>query len=170
MKRPMLSTITYAILTVVTGVAVSQGTVIGQDRAPDRSLGGVWLVKITPRNCATGEPTPSAAFEALYTFHADGTMSVSLRNNSLTLERTAAHGLWRRDLGWSVYSLKFVHIRRTVSTGAFAGMQEGAAELVLAASGDEFTTDGSSAVFDVNGNPVSTGCSNSVGTRFKFEA
>lgn len=169
MKRTMLSTITQAIMAIAIAVAVSQATVIGQKQAPDRSLGGVWLVKITPRNCTTGEPIPTAAFEALYTFHEDKTMLVSFRNNTLTLERTAAHGLWRRDGGWSEYSFKFVHIRRNVSTGAFAGLQEGAGTLVLAESGDEFTTDGSSTVFDVNGNPGTPGCSNSAGTRFKLE-
>ena len=169
MKRTMLSTVTLAILAIAIAVAVSQATVTGQGPAPDRSLAGVWLVKITPRNCATGEPIPTAAFEALFTFHEDKTMLVSFRNNSLTLERTAAHGLWRRDLGWNEYSFKFVHIRRNVSTGAFAGYQEGAGTLVLAESGDEFTTDGSSTVFDVNGNPGTPGCSNSVGTRFKLE-
>jgi hypothetical protein len=57
-----------------------------------------------------------------------------------------------------------------VSTGAFAGKQEGAGALVLAVSGDEFTTDGGSQVFDVDGNPVGTGgCSNSAGTRFTLE-
>jgi hypothetical protein len=47
MKRTMLSTITHAILAIAIAVAVSQATVIGQDQAPDRSLGGVSLVKIT---------------------------------------------------------------------------------------------------------------------------
>ena len=120
--------------------------------APERRLEGVWLVTITPRNCATGDPVPTAAFEALYTFHNDSTMLVSFRNNSLTLERTAAHGLWRRD--GSNHSFKFVHLRRNVSTGAFAGKQEGEGTLVLSDSGDEFTTDGSSAGFDANGNPA----------------
>ena len=168
MKRTVLSTITLAILAIA--IAVSQATAIGQDQAPDRSLVGVWLVEITPRNCTTGEPMPTAVTKALYTFHDDGTMSVSFVNNSLTLERTAAHGLWQRDLGWSEYSFKFIHYRRTLSTGAFAGKQEGAGALELAASGDEFTTDGGSQVFDVNGNPVGTGgCSNSAGTRFTLE-
>ena len=169
MKRTVLSTITPAILTIAIAVALSQGTAIGQGQAPDRSLVGVWLVEITPRNCATGEPILTAVTKALYTFHDDGTMSVSFVNNSFTLERTAAHGLWQRDLGWSEYSFKFIHYRRNVSTGAFAGKQEGAGALVLANSGDEFATDGSSTVFDVNGNPGTPGCSNSVGTRFKLE-
>ena len=169
MKRTMLSAVTLAILAIAIAVAVSQGTAIGQDQAPDRSLGGVWFVEITPRNCATGEPIPTAVTKALYTFHEDKTMLVSFRNNTLTLERTAAHGLWRRDLGWNEYSFKFVHIRRNVSTGAFAGKQEGGGTLVLDNSGDEFTSDGSSTVFDVNGNPGTPGCSNAVGTRFKLE-
>ena len=170
MTYTMPSTIKHAIAAIAIALAVSQATVTGQGGAPDRSLGGVWLVEITPRNCATGEPILTAVTKALYTFHDDGTMAVSFVNNSFTLERTAAHGLWRRDLGWNEYSFKFVHYRRNLSTGAFAGKQEGAGALVLAASGDEFTTDGSSQVFDVNGNPVGTGgCSNSVGTRFRLE-
>ncbi len=138
--------------------------------APERSLEGVWLVTLTPRNCATGDPIPTAAFEALYTFHKDSTMLASFRNNLLTLERTAAHGLWRRDLGWNHYAFKFVHLRRNVSTGAFAGKQEGEGTLVLSDSGDEFTTDGSTTVFDANGNLVNTSCSTSAGTRFQFES
>ena len=170
MKRPMLSTIALAIQAIAIAVAVAQATAIGQDQAPDRSLVGVWQVEITPRNCVTGEPMLTAVTKALYTFHDDGTMSVSFLNNSLTLERTAAHGLWRRDLGWDEYSFMFIHYRRTLSTGAFAGKQEGGGALVLASSGDEFTTDGGSQAFDANGNPIGTGgCSNSAGTRFTLE-
>ena len=76
----------------------------------------------------------------------------------------------RSLVGWSEYSFKFVHFRRNVSTGAFAGKQEGSGALELSASGDEFTTDGGSQVFDVDDNPVGTGgCSNSIGTRFKLD-
>jgi hypothetical protein len=170
MKFKIETTITYSIIAIAIALAISHGTVTAQHgQAPARSLEGVWLVTITPRNCATGDPIPTAAFEALYTFHKDSTMLVSFRNNSLTLERTAAHGLWRRDLGWSHYSFKFVHLRRNVSTGAFAGKQEAEGTVVLSGSGDEFTTDGLTTVFDANGNPVGTSCSTSAGTRFQFE-
>ena len=64
---------------------------------------------------------------------------------------------------------KFVHLRYNLTTGVFIGRQEGAGTLVLGESGDEFTTDGSTALFDANGNPTGTSCSNSVGTRFKLE-
>ena len=59
--------------------------------------------------------------------------------------------------------------RYNLTTGVFIGKQEGAGTLVLGESGDEFTTDGSTALFDANGNPTGTSCSNSVGTRFKLE-
>jgi hypothetical protein len=199
MKPTIRRTITYSVIAIAMAVAIAHGTAVsaGQDqscttvrpgpdwtcrtggwyppgypvqdsRAPERHLEGVWLVTTTPRNCVTGESIPAAAFEALYTFHNDSTMLVSFRNNVLTLERTAAHGLWRRDPG-SDYSFKFVHLRRNVSTGAFAGKQESGGTLVLSDSGDEFTTDGSTVVFDAGGNPAAPSCSTSAGTRFQFE-
>ena len=157
------------VILMISVVPVTAQSVTAQDEAPERSLEGVWLVKITPRNCTTGDPIPTAAFESLFTFHRDGTMLVSFRNNTFVLERTAAHGLWRRDLGWSDYSFKFVHLRRNLTTGLFAGKQEGGGTLVLSESGDEFTSDGNSTVYSVDGIPGTPGCSNSVGTRFKLE-
>jgi hypothetical protein len=154
---------------LVTAAMFVGSTVANGQEPPNRSLVGVWLVTITPRNCTTGDPIPSAAFESLFTFHNDGTMLVSFRNNTLALERTAAHGLWRRDLGWSDYLFKFVHLRRSVSTGLFAGKQESGGTLVLSESGDEFTTDALTIVFNTDGIPGTPSCSNSVGTRFKLE-
>ena len=160
-----------AVILMISLVSVTAQSVTAQSEARKRSLEGVWLVKITPRNCATGAPIPTAAFESLFTFHKDGTMLVSFRNNSLVLERTAAHGLWRRGLVWSDFdhSFKFVHIRRDLTTGLFAGKQEGGGTLVLSESGDEFTTDGYTIVYSVDGIPGTPSCSNSVGTRFKLE-
>ncbi len=170
MERTTLRNMKSGIIMTVVILMISVVPVTAQEKAPKRSLEGVWLVTITPRNCTTGDPMPTAAFESLYTFHKDGTMLVSLRNNSLVLERTAAHGLWRRDPpGRSDYSFKFVHIRRNLTTGLFAGKQEGGGTLVLSESGDEFTTDGYSIVYSVDGIPGTPGCSNSVGTRFKLE-
>jgi hypothetical protein len=178
MKCGIIMTVVILMISVV---PVTAQSVTAKDEAPERSLAGtqsrgrerslegVWLVTITPRNCTTGDPIPAAAFESLYTFHRDGTMLVSFRNNTFVLERTAAHGLWRRDRGWRDYSFKFVHLRRNLTTGLFAGKQEGDGTLVLSESGDEFTTDGNSIVYSVDGIPGTPSCSNSVGTRFKLE-
>ena len=129
MKCGIIMTVVILMISVV---PVTAQSVTAQDEAPERSrdgdeaqrrkgIKGVWLVTITPRNCTTGDPIPTAAFESLFTFHRDGTMLVSFRNNSLVLERTAAHGLWRRDRGWRDYSFKFVHLRRNLTTGLLAG-------------------------------------------------
>ena len=172
MKPRIYATITcaVAVIAIATALAISNGVVTAQgEQAPERSLVGVWLVTFTPRNCTTGDPIPNAAFETLYTFHQDATMLASFRNNSLTLDRTAAHGLWRRDLGWNQYSYKFVHLRRNVSTTAFAGKQESVGVLVLGDDGDTFTTEGFTTVFDVAGNPGNPSCSTSAGTRFQLD-
>jgi len=170
MRITELGSVKHGIAALAVGLAVSQATVAAQDAdAPERSIEGVWRVTVTPRNCATGVPIPTAAFEALFTFHSGGTMSAWLENSTITTTRSPNHGLWKRDEGWSAYSIKFVHLRYNLSTGMFIGRQEGAGTLVLAESGDEFTTDGLTALFDANGNPSGASCSNSVGTRFKFE-
>ena len=155
--------IAIALLLLPTTVSAQDGEGV------ERAIEGVWFVTISPRDCTTGDPIPNAAFETLYTFHKDETMLVSFRNNSLTLERTAAHGLWRRDRGWSNYSYKFVHIRRNITTGAFAGKQESGGSLELHESGDEFTTEGWTIVYNASGVPGNPSCSTSAGTRFKLE-
>src|SRR5688500_5718351 len=134
MKRITLRNMKCGIIMTVVILMISVAPVTAQDEAPERSLEGVWLVQITPLNCTTGDLIPGAAFESLFTFHIDGTMLVSFRNNTFVLERTAAHGLWRPDRGWSDYSFKFVHLRRNLTTGLFAGKQEGGGTLVLSES------------------------------------
>ena len=169
MRIKAISAIKYGIMAIVMTLAISQATVSAQE-SPERTLEGVWEVFVTPRNCATGEPIPAAAFESLQTFHQGGTMSMSIRNNTnvAAVVRTPFHGLWRKGHGWSEYAFKVVHIRSNAATGAFAGKQESGGNLVLSASGDEFTTDGYTIVYSVDGVPGPPNCSNSVGTRFKL--
>lgn len=133
----------------------------------NRSIEGVWMVTITPRNCITGIPFPGAAFESLFTFHKGGTMSVWVQNATIALTRSPSHGLWKRDLGWSEYSFSFIHLRYDGS-GFFTGKQVAQGTLVLSESGNEFTTDGANTFYDADGNPMGTGCANSIGTRFEL--
>ena len=145
--------------------------VSAQDRegreGKERSLEGVWRVTGTPRNCVTGVPIPTAAFEALLTFHKGGTLSAWFQNSTITITRSPSHGLWQREQGWGDYSFKFIHLRYNLATGAYFGSQVARGTLRLSESGDEFTTDSQTQVFDVNGHLTITGCANSVGTRFE---
>lgn len=162
---------TYSVMALVIALAISPAVVTAQSGdEPERSLVGVWRSTILPHNCTTGVPNPTAAFESLFTFNSDGTMSAWVQNSVVTITRGPAHGLWRRDRGWNEYSFKFVHLRYNLTTGAFSGKQESGGTLVLGDTGDEFTTQGSTQVFDAAGNPLpQQGCSTSVGTRFKLE-
>jgi hypothetical protein len=150
-------------------LAVAQAAVRAQDGDQERTVEGVWRVTIVPRFCATGDPIPGAAAESLWTFHKDRTMDVWAQNNVITTTRSPSQGLWRLDHGWSDYSFGFVHLRYDPATGAFIGRQEAKGTLVLGESGDDFSTDSSTKLFDVNGNLEFTGCAKSVGTRFKLE-
>ena len=135
-----------------------------------RRLEGVWRVTLTPRNCVTGVPIPTAAGEALLTFHKGGTLSAWFQNSTITITRSPSHGIWRPDgstiYGLPNYSFKFVHLRYNLTTGAFIGRQEAGGTLELSANGDEFTTDSQTTVFNLDGTTV-VGCSNAVGTRFE---
>ena len=131
-------------------------------------LEGVWRTTITPRNCETGVPIPAAAFQSLFTFHRGGTLSVSLQNSTITIIRSPGHGLWQLEQGWGDYSFKFVHLRIDLATGAFLASQVARGTLRLSRRGDEFTTDSSTASFDVNGVSLpGMGCANAVGKRFE---
>jgi len=142
--------------------------VSAQDGEGQDSLEGVWRVTITPRNCVTGVPIPTAAFASLFTFHKGGTLSVSLQNSTITITRSPGHGLWQREQGWGDYSFKFVHLRFDLATGAFLASQVARGTLRLSGRGDEFTTDSSTTSFDVNGVSLpGMGCSNAIGTRFE---
>lgn len=165
----MLRRIQYLLIAIIVASS-APGAGRAQGHGVERSLVGVWEVVTTPRNCATGNPIPTAAFESIYTFNRDGTMYVSLRNTSASLTRTLAHGVWRRAEGWRVYAFKFVHLRTNNSDLTFFGKQEAAGALVLDESGDGFTTDSLNQVYTAAGDPLPTaGCANSVGIRFSID-
>ncbi len=141
--------------------------VSAQDGEGQERLEGVWRVRLTPRNCVTGVPIPTAAAEALLTFHKGGTLSAWFQNSTITITRSPSHGLWQPEHGRGDYSFKFVHLRYDLATGAYLGSQVARGTLRLSESGDQFTTNSQNQVFDVNGHLTITSCANSVGTRFE---
>ena len=163
MKAKTLSAIRYGVMAIIITCFISQAGISAQDEGPERRLGGVWEVKTTPRNCTTGEPIPAFAFEALYTFHRDGTV-ISTVSGGTPLP---FHGLWRRELGWSDYSFRTRRILRNPDQ-SFAGKQEIGGTLTLSESGDEYTSDEYMIVFSIDGVPTTAACISSVATRFKL--
>ena len=170
MKNTNLSAIKGAIIAVAIATAFLNVTASAQGDPPDRSLEGVWMVSITPRNCDTGDPIPVAMpLRQIWTFHGDKTILSSFGTNVLALSRTAAHGVWERRQGWSEYAYKFVHLRQNSTTLEFRGKQESAGRLSLGANGDEFSSSGSTIVFSIDDIPGAPSCSSATGTRFKVD-
>ena len=161
-------TIWFGLLYLIFTIATASPT---QAQAPERTLEGVWISKVTPQNCETGEPVPALTFETLTTFHEGGTVSMSIKGNTniAALVRTPFHGLWRREHGWNTYKYKVVHIRSNATTMEFRGLQESGGQVKLSESGDEFTSEGYTIVYSVDGVPGAPGCSTSTGVRFKLD-
>jgi hypothetical protein len=149
---------------IVILVVVQAATARAQDGGPERLLTGVWEVATTPRDCATGEPIPAAAFVGLYTFHGDGTMMSWYSSGT----PSTGHGLWKRERGWGSYSFKLARILRA-TTGGFSGKQEVGGTVTLSENGDGYASDEYMIVYDLNGVPGTPRCINSVGTRFRLE-
>ena len=80
--------------------------------------------------------------------------------------RSPGHGLWQREEGWQDYSLHFTFYRYNAS-GVFVGSQKIMAALELGESGDDFTTNSSIQVLDVDGYVVGGGCATAAGMRFE---
>lgn len=150
-----------ALIIVISG----QQSLTSQVAPPERSITGVWEVSTTPRNCTTGDPIPAAAFVAIHTFNANGTMSSTVSSGT----PLPFHGLWRSALGWSAYSFKRIRILRNPVTNLYSGKQEIGGTLTLSESGNEYSSDEYMIVYSIDGVPSTPSCINSVGTRFKLD-
>jgi len=165
MNNKTLSALKYGIIAVFVALAFFQSKVTAQEGVSP-SLEGVWEVTTTPRNCATGEPIPAAAFRSMFTFHKDGTLINWYSQGT----PATGHGLWRRELGRTDYSFKLRRLLRTTTVPAvFGGTQELGGTVVLSDSGDQYTSDEYMIVYSADGVPGTPACINSVGTRFKLD-
>jgi hypothetical protein len=165
MKTKLFKARAHHIVLILIVMALGQTRSAAQNNEDfTRSLEGVWLVKTTPRDCATGEPNPAAAFESIYTFHRDGTMSTS----SSAGTPLPFHGLWRRELGWSNYSFRKIRILRNPTTNLYSGKQEIGGTLAMSESGAEYSSNEYMIVYDLDGIPAAPRCISSVATRFKL--
>lgn len=157
-------------------LALLQAPANGHDRRDSRdgrkdppSLQGVWQVSITPVDCATDAPIPNAASEALFTFHAGGTMEAWAQNAKITTTRSPSHGVWRFNARWKNFSARFVHLRYDLANGIYVGTQLADTLVVLDRGGDTFTSEGSTVGRDTAGNDLFHGCSKASGVRLKLD-
>ena len=126
------------------------------------SIEGAWRTAVTLRNCQTGLPVGGVG-RGLITFHEGGTLS---EFNGSPAIRSPGHGVWEDLRGRRNFSGVFV-INRYDATGTFIGTQKVRAAWQLSASGNGFTSNAATEIFDANDNLLGTGCATSVGTRIE---
>lgn len=129
----------------------------------ERDPVGVWQTVITPRSCLTGDQV-APSFRGLLTFNKGGTLAEIAAVTSPAL-RTPGHGVWRKESGWSGYSMDFMFYRFN-QDGVLIGSQRIRQDIELDQSGDGFTSTGTVQVIGLNGAVIATGCSTSTGVRF----
>lgn len=153
---------------LLTAAAVGLALVHSPARAgTDAGLAGVWNVRVTLTNCATGEPLPfpGATFDALAVFDRDGTMHDTNANSPLV--RSSAFGAWRR-VSDQVYKFAFKHFRFDSAGATPIGSNIVRHRLVLAKNGKSYSSKGTAEFYDVSGiRMLPDGCSESTATRFK---
>jgi hypothetical protein len=133
----------------------------------DHPLAGLWNVRVTLTNCATGEPLPfpGATFDALALFERDGTMHDTNAMSPLT--RSSAFGVWHH-VSDRTYDFAF-KLFRFDSAGATAiGPQIIRHRVVVAKDGNSYSSQGTAEFYDVSGIRIlPDGCSESTATRFE---
>ena len=167
MKNKLMNTVAGTFLALFMICVAAPVNISGQendsDQKPYRSIVGVWETVVTVRNCETGAPL-APAFQGLSTYHNGGTYTENAGTNPIL--RSPAHGVWERESGWRMYSLKSVFLRFNAS-GVFIGKQRIFQTVELSDNGDQLTSSGRFEMLDVNGNLVGSGCSTVTATRFE---
>jgi len=128
-------------------------------------IAGLWNVKVTLTNCATGDPLPfpGATFQAMGLFERDGTFHDT--NTQSPLGRSSAFGIWNH-VDERVYRFAF-RVFGFDSTGTLpTGSTIVRHRLVLSADGNRYQSRGTAEFYDVSGIRIlPDGCSASTARR-----
>jgi hypothetical protein len=129
-----------------------------EDNSKSRGLEGTWFTQVTIRDCQTNAVV--RLFPALNTFHRGETMTDTTTGVSPSV-RSPGLGKWEKtgSHSFSATSLAFLFS----STGVPTGTQQLTHRIEM--QGDEISFTSSVAIFDNNGNVVTTGCATAVGRR-----
>ena len=174
-------------LAVLTGLSAMLVTASGKpvraddDEGSKRRLIGVWVVRVTLRNCDTNAPMGS--FGSIVAFHRGGTITESTGSLAFQLgQRTEGHGVWRHldEHTFSQHVLGLILFdsppnlpgtgtfdpTQPISPGFSAGWQT-ISQRVRLTGADSFESSGTTEFFDSNGQSYRTGCATAVGQRFE---
>jgi hypothetical protein len=157
---------TFLKIIGVAGLAISLLAMFAPSWVSGQSGGGrlegTWDVHVTIRNCQTGAEIRS--FASLSTFMSGGTL-VDSTSGIPQAQRTPGQGVWSHTTG-DTYRFSFKSFSFDAG-GNFTGSTKINHEASLASNGMEFSSAGTSEVYDPIGNLIFTGCSTTTATRFE---
>jgi hypothetical protein len=180
-KTPVKPAAGYAVASalVATVLVVAGGTVTRADQQA-RDLVGVWTVQVTLRDCATDAPL-GPPFQSLGAYHLGGTLADTTASLAFAIgQRSAAFGTWTRE-GRRRYTQNIVALilfdtsanlpnvpgfdpTKPVTPGFRAGWQA-IQHAIRLTDDDHWTSQGTNAFYDINGDLYRTGCSTATAQR-----
>ncbi len=160
MRKKFLKTIGGMALGILLLAMIAPTWVSGQSGGG--RLEGTWDVQVTIRSCQTGAEIRH--FASLTTFMSGGTLLDSTSGIPQAL-KTPGQGVWSH-VSANTYRFSFKSFSFDAG-GNFTGSTKITHEAALASNGTEFSSAGTSEVYDPNGNLIFAGCSTTTATRFE---
>ena len=125
-------------------------------------LEGTWDVQVSIRNCQTGVEIRNFASLTTFVF---GGITIDTTSGTPQAQRTPGSGIWSHA-GGNTYRFSFKAFNFDPA-GKFTGWTKIAHEATLDSNGSQYTSAGTSEVYDPNGALMFTGCSTTTATRFQ---
>lgn len=176
MKMRTLRVVFGVALALMLALTVPQVWVSAQENARDiddqeesrgdsqraKRIEGVWDVRVTHRDCQTGDPLPLPPNRVMNMFIRGGTL---METGGRPTARGPGLGTWQH-LGGRSYSAVFRFFRFNTD-GSFAGSRKVTRTIILSRDANEFTATASDELFDANDNLIQTGCATETATRLE---
>ena len=166
LKRRILKTIGGASASIFVLTFIAQVFVPAQaQKGNDNGLIGSWDVRVTARDCGTGEPIPFIpVFPAMMTYDQGGTMQETDLGGP-GIVRLQGHGVWQHQIARQ-YSAAFRFLN-FLPDRTFIGTNVIRSSVTVSLDGNGYTSTDTLEVLDANGVVIGMGCSTTVATRFQ---
>jgi hypothetical protein len=164
-----LLTVIVLIVVIVFAGAGLTAQARSEQAGSKNDIVGTWRMTVTIYDCSTGAERPP--FQSMISFAQGGTMTETASNPGFAPgQRSPGHGVWTVADKSSYNFISEAYILFTTEPNPPApGFQRGVQRIIqsVEVDGDQLTTDGSVAFFDVQGNQLMNGCAKAVGERMK---
>lgn len=165
MKKNIVNIIGRTFLMTLVILMATFGSVFAQitsKSSGDGRFEGTWEVRVTIRDCNTGDEIRS--FDSLTTFMSGGTLIDSTSGVWQAL-KTPGHGVWSHTMG-RIYKFSFKTFNFDPA-GNYTSYTVIRQQATLNQRATAYTSTGTSEFYNPNGTLLFTGCSTTTATRFE---